>query len=648
MAKNSHKLRKLPVGGILPEGWLKRQIALANSLQKRLGADASLLENGEWKSGELFPRYVRGLILLAGVTDERLLREKADGYMSAIFESAQAGGDFGPKGKGALSAKIEAVKTLLSYYELTGDMRAVEFLKKFFKNQFNTLGVTPLWFHPRARLLEEIPAIAAVYREKDPEWLKDLAEELNDASCGWFRIANKFPYKKPASKIVSSGMAKRVLRTVQAFETTEENSRKPFTVTRAENEWKKTAHRLIVETDGVNLAKAVKYPCTYGDFMGDDRLGLLSLRFIGALERFHGNATGMFASAERIAGTSPLSPIGVESAVEMLGSLILVLAATGELACADLIEEIVFNVIGAAGTESLSAVQDFLLPNQTEASRANGEFVGGLPSGNPFFGRGVTPGAVALISAYPMFLESLCMTRDDELNFFGYAPCTISTKVNGATLRIKEDTGYPFRNTIVFRVEEAEGEVNLRLNFRVPARTTMQLISGGQVVASGERSISAKCILRTGSTFMLKLNIPLTVSPNRDGSVSLYKGSLLMASRIGEETSASKDGTAAVFASHKWAFAPVLAKKTLGGGLALYDNERTAVNDFTQYPFNHTAPPFELRIKCRNVVNWEYGEDGLAPVPTTPKFSEECVERTFVPFGCTSVRMSHFPPCHRT
>lgn len=53
MAKNSHKLRKLPVGGILPEGWLKRQIALANSLQKRLGADASLLENGEWKSGEL-------------------------------------------------------------------------------------------------------------------------------------------------------------------------------------------------------------------------------------------------------------------------------------------------------------------------------------------------------------------------------------------------------------------------------------------------------------------------------------------------------------------------------------------------------------------------------------------------------------------
>lgn len=274
----------------------------------------------------------------------------------------------------------------------------------------------------------------------------------------------------------------------------------------------------------------------------------------------------MFASAERIAGTSPLSPIGVESAVEMLESLILVLAATGELACADLIEEIVFNVIGAAGTESLSAVQDFLLPNQTEASRANGEFVGGLPSGNPFFGRGVTPGAVALISAYPMFLESLCMTRDDELNFFGYAPCTISTKVNGATLRIKEDTGYPFRNTIVFRVEEAEGEVNLRLNFRVPARTTMQLISGGQVVASGERSISAKCILRTGSTFMLKLNIPLTVSPNRDGSVSLYKGSLLMASRIGEETSASKDGTAAVFASHKWAFAPVLAKRRWAAG----------------------------------------------------------------------------------
>lgn len=643
-------LRILPLGNVNPEGWLKRQIILTDDLQKKLGAHPSMLANGNWRNGETLPRYVRGLILLAATLNDKQLRDKVESFMSAIFDSAEAGGDFGNLSGGGLAAKIEAVKTVLLYYEFSGEKRALSFLRKFFKNQFNTMGVTPYWASARARLPEEIPAITAVYREQKPAWLKDLATKLCAISCEWAGIANRFPYKKPAEKYVSASTVKRVFRTVRTAEENSESRHKRLTAAYADAEWKKPSHRIVMETDGVNLAKAVKYPCVCATFSGDRELCALSLRMVASLARYHGNATGMFSSDSRIAGLSPLRGIDVESATEMLESLVETLAATGEAACADIIEEIAFNVIGAASRDDLSAVCDSLSANQTDAESKVKDSFGTYPNGKAFNGTSPSRGAVALLSAFPLFLRSVCMTRDGELNFFSYAPCTLSTEVNGVKLKIREDTGYPFRNTIVFRVEEADGDVSLRMNFRVPRRTTMQLISGGQVVASGERNISVKCILRTGSTFMLKLNIPLSASFNRDGSVSFYKGSLLMASELKEEWHSDKSlsGIDEVRAVGKWAFAPVLSKKFGGGHTPLMDNERTAVGAFTDRPFNHTAPPFELRIKCRNVINWEYDENGLPTLPRTPKFSEECTERTFVPFGCTSVRISHFPVCHRS
>ena len=197
-------------------------------------------------------------------------------------------------------------------------------------------------------------------------------------------------------------------------------------------------------------------------------------------------------------------------------------------------------------------------------------------------------------------------------------------------------------------MEEAEGDVSLKLNFRVPRRTSMQLVSGGQIVASGERNISVTCILRTGSTFMLRLNIPLTPALNRDGTVSFYKGSLLMASRPGEELYADRALRGAVCArpTGKWAFSPVLSKRA-GGRPVLAGNERTVVGALTDRPFSHASPPFELKILCRNVVGWDYDENGLPSLPKKIRFSEEAAERTFVPFGCTAVGMAQFPPCHK-
>ena len=653
MAKDTDTFfRRLPVGSIVPEGWLGRQIEIVNALQKRMGADTALLSGEAWKSGEIFPRYVRGLILLAGALGEPLLRAKADGYMHAVFDAAGEGGDFLPADIDGTAPKTEAVKTLLAYYELTGDDKAIATLRKFFKYRFNTLSVTHPWYHARARLLDEVAAMDAVYRTGDFEWLKDLAEALRDKSPDWFRLAVRFPYKKAAEKCISPSAVKKALKVIENAEHPRETKRpKPFTPEKTEAEWKSPAHQFLVETDAVNLAKAVKYPCTYGAFMGDKELRKLSLRLIANLDKFHGNATGMFAADRRLGGTSPARGVDVEAAVEMMESLVTVLEHTGECVCADMLEQIAFNVVGAAAFDDASAVEDIVMVNQLECSVRRKEFFSEYPFGNAFARGGITRGGVALLSAYPLFMRALCMTRGaDELNFFAYAPCTIETEVRGAKLRIKEETGYPFRNSVVFKVTEADGDVDVRINFRVPRYTTMQLISGGQTVASGTGLISVKCTLRTGSTFMLRLDIPLTAVTNRDSSLSFVKGSVLMASRLGFETSAKNcpaGGATEVNAVKKWSFSPVVAKKSSGGRRTLYDNEQTIVNKMPEKPFDRDNPPFELRFQCKNVLNWDFDINGFSAIPQTPKFSEEALERAFVPFGCTSVRVAQFPPCYR-
>ena len=653
MAKDTDTFfRRLPVGSIVPEGWLGRQIEIVNALQKRMGADTALLSGEAWKSGEIFPRYVRGLILLAGALGEPQLRAKADGYMHAVFDAAGEGGDFLPADIDGTAPKTEAVKTLLAYYELTGDDKAIATLRKFFKYRFNTLSVTHPWYHARARLLDEVAAMDAVYRTGDFEWLKDLAEALRDKSPDWLRLAVRFPYKKAAEKCISPSAVKKALKVIENAEHPRETKRpKPFTPEKTEAEWKSPAHQFLVETDAVNLAKAVKYPCTYGAFMGDKELRKLSLRLIANLDKFHGNATGMFAADRRLGGTSPARGVDVEAAVEMMESLVTVLEHTGECVCADMLEQIAFNVVGAAAFDDASAVEDIVMVNQLECSVRRKEFFSEYPFGNAFARGGITRGGVALLSAYPLFMRALCMTRGaDELNFFAYAPCTIETEVRGAKLRIKEETGYPFRNSVVFKVTEADGDVDVRINFRVPRYTTMQLISGGQTVASGTGLISVKCTLRTGSTFMLRLDIPLTAVTNRDSSLSFVKGSVLMASRLGFETSAKNcpaGGATEVNAVKKWSFSPVVAKKSSGGRRTLYDNEQTIVNKMPEKPFDRDNPPFELRFQCKNVLNWDFDINGFSAIPQTPKFSEEALERAFVPFGCTSVRVAQFPPCYR-
>ena len=646
--KENPTLTKLPIGSISPDGWLLKELALINGLQKRLGNVSGLMENGSWVKGEALPRYVRGLVLLYGVLGDKILLDKAENYLAPILTGAKAGGDFGLQEKIFSTAKIEAVKAIFSYYETTGDENALAVLRKFFKSQFNTFSVTPYFFHARARLLEEIPAIDAVFKATDAEWLHDLAEKLRETSNDWFKLASNFKYKSPSNKYVSGFALKKLEKRIAGYTVGDGvNPPKPLTIDKANVEWKKLSHQTVVETTGVNIAKAVKYPCIWGGFIGDDQLKNHSLKLIDALDKYHGNILGMFNADVRLAGKSPSRSIDVESAVEMLESLVEVLAETGDNSVADRIERIAFNLIPAS-FDGLGAVADFLSPNQVEASCDGNVHLADSKYGNSYVTGALTKGAISLLSAYPTFMRSICFAKPGELDFKCYAPCVIDTLVDGKHIRIKEETGYPFRNTIIFKVESADGDPELKINFRVPYGTSMQLVSGGQVVASGTSDISVKCVLKTGSTFMLKLDIPLLVRENDDKSLTMMKGNVVMASKLAEKMKeTSKKGVYDVTFLKKWTFAPIVAKRKNCGVRRVFDREETSVNNFAENPFDVDMPPFELRVRSKNVTDWDYDKNGLVQVPKKSEFSEESMARVYVPFGCTKLRISQFPRCFK-
>ena len=650
MAKKQNlTLTKLPMGSVRPDGWLLRELHLVNGLQKRLGAISGLTENGAWVQGEALPRYIRGLVLLYSALGDKLLLDKAQSFLSSILTKVKEGGDFGPNDKVFGTAKIEGLKALFSYYELTGDENALQVLRKFFKNQFNTFSVTPYFYHARARLLEEIPAIEAVFKETDAEWLHDLGDKLRETSNDWFKLASNFKYKSPASRYISSYSLKKLTKRIDNYTIGGgQNSPTNLTVEKANIEWKKPVHQSVVETTGVNIAKAIKYPCVWGRFIGDDELKHHSIKLINALDKYHGNILGTFNADFRLAGKSSNRGVDVETAVEMLESLVEVLAETGDNSIADRIERIAFNLIPAA-FDGVGAVEDVMTPNQVEVSCDGNEYLADSKYGNAYVSSRLTKGAISMLSAYPIFMRSVCFERDGELDFKCYAPCTIDTTIDGKHIRIKEETGYPFRNTIIFKVESAEGDPELKINFRVPYGTSMQLVSGGQVVATGTTDISVKCVLKTGSTFMLKLDIPLLVRENYDKSLTMMKGNLIMASKLAEEMkeTATYKGVYKVKFLKKWTFAPIVGKRKHGSVRRLFDSEEVIVNNITENPFSGQIPPFELRVRSKNVTDWDYDGKGIVKMPKKPEFSEESMARLYVPFGCTKIRISQFPRCFK-
>ena len=158
--------------------------------------------------------------------------------------------------------------------------------------------------------------------------------------------------------------------------------------------------------------------------------------------------------------------------------------ASGNPGYIDLVERILFNGAQGARKKDEKAIAYMSSANQLYAASQSSLFHGDLQQYAPVYPVACCP--VTSCWVVPDYLRSLAMQGEDGYYFAAYGPAEI--RCGGFT--VTEETEYPFRDTIRFRVR-ADAPVRTALHFRIPG-----WCKGASLTVNGE-AVSAEAAAGT-------------------------------------------------------------------------------------------------------------------------------------------------------
>lgn len=633
---------RLKLSEIKPAGILKRQLeiqlkGLTGNISKiwdDLSDDNAWL-GGRGEAWERGPYYLSGLIPIGYLLEDEWAKSEATKWVDAIVGSQDESGNFGPKWNRDWWPRMVVLKALVPYVKVTSDPRILPFMEKYFKFQHDNIDREPLKYWAAARAFEAMEAIRYVYRYTKSKFLLDLVQKLKAYAYDYSTLFEDYPFKKPMTKYFNKFIFNLGKNLLEPFDNLRKKSNKLREPEKRESILafnNKKAVKTIMLTHGVNLAHAIKYPVTYGAFVGNDYYYSFAKKMLDTIRYYHGNATGLYSSDEHVMGTSPAQGLELCTVVEAMYSLEEIGMFLGESWVYELLEFLAYNTFPATFSPDMCAHQYVQQPNQVAADAKKRQFFDADKYANTF---GLEPNygccAANMHSGFPKFTEYLALAHSTGLAFPVYGAATFATRHNGGELVIRETTDYPFKEDIVFEVLNAKGEVEL--HFRKIENTDFVLTHNGVRIENGA---FFKILAKQGDVIAIKATPKLSVFDNPDGSISLKYGNLLMATKLTPEESYIKgripfedrDYTT----SDEWRLAPVLKN----GEATVIKREVNAVSDL---PFE--IPPFEITVKGALIENWKMTKNS-AGIPQKPYVMKDA-ELTLVPYGCTRLRVAQFP-----
>jgi DUF1680 family protein len=337
-------------------------------------------------------------------------------------------------------------------------------------------------------------------------------------------------------------------------------------------------------------------------------------------------------------------------------SLETILKISGDMAIADLLERIAYNALPTQAADDFMSRQYFQAANQVELREYSGlsfenhnhkgtDFVYGQLTGYPCC-------TTNMHQSWPKFVQNLFYaTPDGGVAALQYAPSTVELKVgDGQSIKIKETTAYPFRETINFEVQ-TQAAIRFPFHLRIPSWTKDPILTINGSPVDFERKGQVAVINRSwqnGDILSLELPMPLRTSTWHEYSTAIERGPLVYALKIeGIPTIKDrKDGYGA--------FTEVLPKTPWNYGLL-----QKALKDLTtsvtveeqawqgEYPWNLEKAPVILKTTAIRMPSWG-AQNGVPHLPSfwgnyTNYSQEDFEEITLVPYGCTTLRISQFP-----
>ncbi|CAN5132440.1 glycoside hydrolase family 127 protein [soil metagenome] len=628
---------ELPLGAIKPQGWLREML-----VRQKNGATGNLdklyplvmNERNGWLGGdgdqwERGPYWIDGLLPLAYILDDKELIAKTKPWIEWAIKSQQPDGYFGPSKDYPQEPGIQRdnsrdwwpkmvmLKILKQYYSVTGDKRVITLMTNYFKYQLKELPQKPLdhWtFWARFRGGDNLMNVYWLYNITGDKFLLALGDLLHKQT---FDYTNAFLNTDMLSKEGSIHC--------------------------------------------VNLAQGIKEPIVYYQHHPDKKYLDATVKGVGDIRKFNGLAHGLYGGDEALHGNNPTQGSELCSAVEMMFSLESMLEITGNVGYADQLEKIAFNALPTQVSDDYMSRQYFQQANQVMLTRHTRNFdvnhsgtdlCYGLLTGYPCCTSNMHQG-------WPKFTQNLWYaTADKGLSALIYAPSEVKAYVaNGIEVSFKEETNYPFEESIKFtlRTNDAVKSVTFPFHLRIPAWCKKGSIKiNGKIwqEASSNQVVTINRAWKSGD--VVELELPMHIFRNTwyENSMSVERGPLTYALKIGEEAKQIKndkdpidygDSYVEMHPTTPWNY----------GLLRVADNkldENYTVEKkgpVSLYPWNPESAPLLIKTKAKRIPSWQLYNDMAGPIPYSVTYGLETAkeeeEITLIPYGCTNLRISQFP-----
>lgn len=606
-------LIRLPLGAVQAEGFLHKQLELQkNGITGRMEnyPDYSLTSGwlgGDGESWERGPYYVRGLIALAYVLQDRNLINRTYKWIHWALESQREDGNFGPAVmEREWWAKMPMLMAIRDYYdaeEFRGNSkdreRILTFFERYFFFQLNQLQENPLDSWAKARGGDNAEVVLWYYEElrnrtgEKKSWLLDLAGVLFEQTEDW----------------------------VEIFQNTH------------------------VRHHVVNTAQAMKTPYLRYKFTEEDRckealkIGLQNIR------SDHGRIDNLPNADE--AARDNLPTRGTESCavVEAMLSMEICGAITGESYLYDNLELYCYNSLPNAYTYDLTLHTYYQQQNQVMATQGYHGFDCDHGDSSAF---GAPCGFDCCFSnthmGYPKFVQNMWMKTADGLAAVCYGPNRVMTDWKGTQISFTQETKYPFDDAISFLYTGDPCKFSFRL--RVPTWCENYEISEAAVREGEYLLINRE--FHPGERIQLKLHSKIEVQDWHMGGRYVRKGPLLYCLPIQAEarTVESNDFREIKYEAHK--YAPNIELYPLSRwNYALCEDvlHYEAAEQLPEQPFSPEEPPCRIQMKGQILENWTLSGNkaGVFEAEGIPAEEGKQEVLQLIPYGSARLKISVFP-----
>ncbi len=586
-----------------PEGWLHRQLTIqAEGLSGNLHKIWPDIRDSAWIGGkcegwERVPYWLDGFIPLAYLLENEKMIETVRMYIESILSKQQSDGWICPckreeREKYDTWALQLICKTLLVYYDCSGDERIPKVVYKAFRNYYDMLkrGEIHLFGWGKYRWFESFITLNFLQERYGEEWISDLAKIIK---------AQSFDYNSATEK------------------------------------WHKPSHKWQMSTHIVNMTMMLKSEAVSHELLGEQYTDNAE-RLREILDRYNGTAFEGFTGDEVLSGLDPSRGTELCAIVEQMYSYEWLYAYTGDRKWAERLEVLAFNALPATISQDMWTHQYVQQVNQIACQKTM--IMAPWSTNGPYahtFGLEPNYGCCTanFNQGWPKLALSPFMHNGNTIINSLMLPSRLDT--DGISIRLETD--YPFINKMRYYIE---ADKDFTFLIRIPTFAKALKVNGKLVkikdlefeIKKGKTEIEVE--FRTTPFFKQRPN----------DLYALQMGSLLFSLPVKYEKKMieyTRKGVERRFPYCDYQFIPTSEWNYAFSGADL----EVCYNKVSDVPFSETKPAVTIRASMQK-INWGLKfpyRSVCAKKPKARKPLSDVQQLELYPYGCSRLRMTEMP-----